>query len=69
MTPALRAKVFGLNALKIYPVPKDIVDKHVRGDRVAQVREEYRAERHDPAYVTYGPKTRREFLALKSWGG
>ena len=69
MTPSLRAKVFGLNALKIYPVPKDIVDKHVRGDRVAQVREEYRAERHDPAYVTYGPKTRREFLALKSWGG
>jgi len=69
MTPALRAKVFGLNALKIYPVPRDIVDKHVRGDRVAQVREEYRAERHDPAYVTYGPRTRREFLALKSWGG
>ncbi len=69
ITPALRAKVFGLNALKIYPVPKDVHDKHVRGDKVAIARAEYRAERADPAFVTYGPKTRREFLNLKSWGG
>jgi predicted TIM-barrel fold metal-dependent hydrolase len=69
MTPALRAKVFGLNALKLYPVPKDVLDKHVRGDKVALARAEYRAERADPTFATYGPKTRREFLALKSWGG
>ena len=69
MTPALRAKVFGLNALKLYPVPKDVLDRHVRGDKVALARAEYRAERADPTFTTYGPKTRREFLALKSWGG
>ena len=23
----------------------------------------------DPAFVTYGPKTRRQFLTLKAWGG
>lgn len=69
MTPQLRAKVFGLNALKIYPVPKDVLDKHLRGDKVATAREEYRAERADPTFLTYGPKTRREFLAFKSWGG
>jgi predicted TIM-barrel fold metal-dependent hydrolase len=68
MTPALRAKVFGLNALKVYSIPEDVVRKHVK-DRVARERIEYREERADPAFVTYGPRTRREFLNLKSWGG
>ncbi len=67
MTPALRAKIFGLNALKIYPVAPDVVKKHVRQDKVALGRQHYR-ERPDPAFVTYGPKTRREFLNLLSWG-
>ena len=67
ITPALRAKIFGSNALKIYPVAPDVVKKHVRQDKVALQRQEYR-ERSDPAFVTYGPKTRREFLNLLSWG-
>ncbi|MGH6612476.1 MAG: hypothetical protein ACRECQ_19695, partial [Burkholderiaceae bacterium] len=67
ITPALRAKIFGLNALKIYPVAPDVVKKHVRQDKVALQRQEYR-EQPDPAFVTYGPKTRREFLNLLSWG-
>jgi hypothetical protein len=66
MTPALRAKVFGLNALKIYPVPADVLKQHVRGDRVARERQEYR-ERPDPSFATYGPRNRREFLNLKKW--
>jgi predicted TIM-barrel fold metal-dependent hydrolase len=68
MTPALRAKIFGLNALAVYSIPADVVRKHVK-DRVAREREEYRGERPDPAFVTYGPRTRREFLNLKTWGG
>ena len=67
ITPGLRAKIFGLNALKIYPVAADVVKKHARQDRVALQRLEYR-ERPDPAFVTYGPKTRREFFNLLSWG-
>ena len=67
ITPALRAKVFGLNALKVYSVPADVVRKHVK-DRVALERGEYR-ERPDPTFLTYGPRTRREFLNLKAWGG
>ena len=67
ITPALRAKVFGLNALKVYSLPDDVVRRHVK-DRVALERGEYR-ERPDPTFVTHGPKTRREFLNLKSWGG
>ena len=66
MTKELRAKVFGLNALKIYPVPDDVLNKHIRGDKVARERETYR-EQPDPSFVTYGPKTRREFLNLKKW--
>ncbi|HEX4859392.1 MAG TPA: amidohydrolase family protein [Usitatibacteraceae bacterium] len=68
MTKALRAKVFGLNALKIYPVPAEVLDKHVKRDRVAKQREQYR-QAPDPSFATYGPKTRREFLYLRSLGG
>ena len=67
ITPALRTKVFGLNALKVYAVPDDIVRKHMK-DRVALDRAESR-ERPDPTFATYGPRTRREFLNFKSWGG
>ena len=66
MTPDLRAKVFGLNALKIYPVPADVLNKHIRGDKLAGERKAYR-EQPDPHFATYGPKTRREFLNLKRW--
>ena len=66
ITPALRAKVFGLNALKIYPVPEDVLKKHIKGDKVARDREEYR-DRPNPSFATYGPRTRREFLNLKTW--
>jgi predicted TIM-barrel fold metal-dependent hydrolase len=68
ITPQLRAKIFGLNALRIYPVPKDVLGEHLKGDRVATARAEYR-ERPDPAFVTYGPKNRREFLNLLALGG
>ena len=68
ITPALRAKVFGRNALKIYKVSDDIVKKHLPRDRVARERDDYRG-RADPTFLTHGPKTRREFLALKAWGG
>ncbi len=67
ITPAIRAKVFGRNALRVYAVAPEVVRKHVAHDRVTRERDAYR-ERADPAFVTYGPKTRREFLALKAWG-
>jgi hypothetical protein len=68
ITPALRAKVFGRNALKVYSIPEDVLKVHLPRDRIAQNRIEYR-ERADPSFVTHGPKTRREFLTLKAWGG
>lgn len=68
MTPALRAKVFGLNALRIYPVPKDVLDRHLKADKVARAREEARGE-PDPTFLTHGPRTRREFVNLLAWSG
>ena len=47
MTPALRAKIFGLNAARVYGV-KPVLHKAS-------------AER-DPHFMTYGPKTRRDFF-------
>ena len=60
--------MFGRNALKVYPVPDAVLREHLPRDRVTMEREDYR-ERPDPAFVTYGPKTRREFLTLSSWTG
>ena len=68
ITPAVRANIFGLNALKIYPVPEDVLKMHVKRDKIARERATYRAERPDPSFLTHGPKTRREFLNLKAWG-
>ena len=67
ITPALRAKVFGRNALRVYSIPEDVLKKHLRADRLAKERLAY-VEHADPSFVTYGPRTRREFLNLKAWG-
>jgi predicted TIM-barrel fold metal-dependent hydrolase len=67
ITPALRAKVFGLNAAKVYGVSPAEVKKYMARDRVAKERIAYQ-ESPDPSFATYGPKTRREFLALQKTG-
>jgi len=68
ITPQLRAKVFGLNATRPYQVAAEELKKFTARDRVAQSKAEY-AERPNPSYVTYGPRTRREFLNLRAWHG
>ena len=68
ITPALRAKIFGLNAARVYAISTDEVKKHTRADALARERIAYR-EHPEPHYLTYGPKTRREFLNLLWWNG
>ncbi|NIP17307.1 MAG: amidohydrolase family protein [Xanthomonadales bacterium] len=63
LTPALRAKVFGLNALKPYGISLDEALLRAENDPVSQSRLAYR-EDPQPHFDTYGPKTRREFLNL-----
>jgi predicted TIM-barrel fold metal-dependent hydrolase len=68
ITRALRAKIFGLNAARVYNVSAADVKKYTARDSIAREREAY-AERPDPHYLTYGPKSRREFLNLLAWNG
>jgi uncharacterized protein len=68
ITPALRAKVFGLNATRPYPMSAAEVRKYTGRDRIAQERLAYR-ERPEPHFRTYGPRTRREFLDLLGRSG
>ncbi len=68
ITPGIRAKVFGRNALRLYPVPEDVLGRHLGADRVARERADYRND-PQPLFLTYGPKTRREFLNFRRWGG
>jgi hypothetical protein len=63
ITPALRAKVFGLNGAKVYGISAAEVKKYVAGDTVSMDKVEY-AQNPDPHFLTYGPKTRRDFLRL-----
>ena len=69
MTPKLRAQIFGLNAARPYGIDVAEVLRRARGDAIARRRAEYR-ERPDPHFLTFGPRTRRQFLAnLKARGG
>lgn len=68
ITPALRAKIFGLNAAKVYGLSAAQVKRYTSRDRIAQERLAYQ-ERPEPHFRTFGPKTRREFLRLLSLGG
>jgi predicted TIM-barrel fold metal-dependent hydrolase len=68
ITPALRAKIFGLNAARVYNVSAAEVKKYTSRDAIARERIAY-GEQPEPHYDTYGPKTRREFLNLLRWSG
>jgi predicted TIM-barrel fold metal-dependent hydrolase len=68
ITPALRAKIFGLNAAKVYNISADEIKMRARGDRIARERLAY-LDNPQPHYLTYGPKNRREFLNLMRWNG
>lgn len=66
MTPKLRAKIFGLNALPVYGVDVEEANLRASSDAVSRRRLNYQ-NNPNPKYLTYGPKTRREFLTLKKW--
>ena len=65
ITPAVRAKVFGRNGAKVYGLSAAELKKYTQRDAIARERAAY-LENPSPHFRTYGPKTRREFLALGS---
>ena len=69
ITPQLRRKVFGLNAAKPYGLDAAALSRQAAADPVARSRAAY-AERPNPSFATYGPRTRREFAnLLRASGG
>jgi len=68
LTPRIKRKILGLNALKPYKLEADVLKHHLNDDDVQTARAEYR-EIADPHYRTFGPKTRREFINLMRWSG
>jgi predicted TIM-barrel fold metal-dependent hydrolase len=63
ITPSVRAKIFGLNAARVYGLSPAEVRKYTAKDSISRDRLAYR-EHPEPHFLTYGPKTRREFLRL-----
>ncbi len=61
ITRELRAKIFGLNAATVYGLSPAEVKRHTAHDALSQERRAY-LEQPQPHYLTYGPKTRREFI-------
>lgn len=68
MTDALRARIFGLNAAAVYDIDAAEVLQRARDDRFGRQRAAHRAA-PDPHFLTFGPKTRREFTALRKARG
>ncbi|HZG07876.1 MAG TPA: amidohydrolase family protein [Allosphingosinicella sp.] len=68
MTPELRAKVFGLNGARAYGLKPEEMKRSAAVDKVAREREAY-AERPNPSFATYGPRTRREYASLMRVSG
>ena len=63
ITPEIRARIFGLNALKPYGISLEEARQRAGSGPMAEIRQAYR-QNPNPSYLTRGPKTRREFLAL-----
>jgi len=69
LTTERKAKIFGLNAARVYGVDIEQLRKAHAADRISRARAEYAAIAR-PSFETHGPKTRREMLnLLRSSGG
>ena len=60
LTSEVKRKIFGLNGARVYGI--DVAALHRRGT-LAERRAAYRAD-PNPTFNTYGPQSRRDFLAL-----
>jgi hypothetical protein len=68
LTPALKAKIFGLNGAAVYGIEVPARKKKAEADPIGRKKAAYR-EHADPTFETFGPKTAREFDALQAERG
>jgi uncharacterized protein len=67
ITASVRARIFGLNAARVYGLSADEIKKYITKDAISRHKQAY-LERPEPHFTTYGPRTRREFLSLLGSG-
>ena len=68
LTPALKRKVFGLNAARVYALDAGALRGRLSKDGVHKRKSEYLNDPR-PSFATYGPRNRAEFLALRRLQG
>ncbi len=68
LTPAIKRKIFGLNAAAAYGLDLGALTPRLRRDGVQRLRSEYLNDPR-PSFATYGPRNRREFLAFRALHG
>ncbi len=62
LTPAIKAKIFGLNAAALYRIDPAATRCAIRSDAITARKEE--RDRPAPRFRQYGPRSRREFFAF-----
>jgi predicted TIM-barrel fold metal-dependent hydrolase len=65
LTDEARRRIFGLNAAEVYGLDLPAVQQAAARDPIARLKAVYR-ERPNPGFLSYGPRTRREFLRLQA---
>jgi hypothetical protein len=68
LTPAVKRKIFGLNAARVYGLEPDAMRKKLSKDPVQRRKSEYLNDPR-PAFATYGPRTAQEFSAFRRLHG
>ena len=70
LTPEIKAKVFGLNAAKLYGIDPDEVRCTLDTNKLMLAKRHLDAEVGDRRWAfqgIFGPRTRREFVSLQKW--
>ncbi len=68
ITAELRRKVFGINAALPYGINTSEIRTLTGADDLVSMEKLAYQEDPQPSFLTYGPKTRREFINLLKWG-
>jgi hypothetical protein len=64
LTTAVKKRILGLNAARLYGLKPRAVRCAIQADQLSEVQAEQGGVRVARSLRTYGPRTRREFLAL-----
>ncbi len=68
LTTQAKLKILGRNAARVYGLSTEQMRTRLLKDRVQQRKTEYLNDPR-PSFATYGPRTRREFIAFRAESG